>query len=212
MLKRQEDEFDVAFSGTGSRPPLAHTDCKLARLPSGLVLGDFLFTKTLTDRTVKVTMPSPTLMYVRGGRPLVSEAVYSDIEEFFEDLGGIYRDKIAELTEAGCTFVQIDNIYAAYICDPKFQEIAPCLGMEPEDQARLQGRLVSAATRGRPDNVTVSMHICRGNSAGNRLAKGGYELIGEILFDAFDVDAFSWNTIRSAPATLRRCVSRPRTR
>jgi 5-methyltetrahydropteroyltriglutamate--homocysteine methyltransferase len=190
VLKRQEGEFDAAFSGVGSRPPLAHTVGKLGRLPGGLVLSDFLFTKTITDRTVKVTMPSPTIMYVRGGRRLVSEEAYPDIEEFFEDLSGIYRDEIAELAEAGCTYVQIDNTDAAYICDPKFQEIARRQGMEPEDQARLQGRLVSAATRERPDNVTVSMHMCRGNSAGNWLAEGGYEFVAEILFNAFDVDAF----------------------
>jgi 5-methyltetrahydropteroyltriglutamate--homocysteine methyltransferase len=190
VLKPQAGDFDAAFSGAGKRPPLAHTDAKLGRLPGGLVLGDFLYTKTLTDRTVKVTMPSPTIMYVRGGRKLVSEAAYPDIEEFFEDLSGVYRDEIAELAAAGCTYVQIDNTDAAYICDPKFQEISRRQGMEPEDQARLQGRLVSAATRDRPDGVTVSMHMCRGNSAGNWLAEGGYEFVAEILFNAFDVDAF----------------------
>ncbi len=190
VLKRQAGEFDAAFSGAGSRPPLAHTEAKLARKPGGLVLGDFMFTKTTTDRTVKVTVPSPTLMYVRGGRGQVSEAAYPDIEEFFDDLAGVYRDEIADLTEAGCTYVQIDNTDAAYICDPKFQEISRRQGMEPEDQARLQGKLVSAATRGRPDHVTVAMHMCRGNSAGNWLAEGGYEFVAEILFDAFDVDAF----------------------
>jgi methionine synthase II (cobalamin-independent) len=189
-LKRQEGEFDAAFSGAGSRPPLAHTVDRLGRKPGGLVLDDFLFTRTLTDRTVKVTMPSPTLMYVRGGRGQVNEAAYPDIEEFFEDLSGVYRDEIADLAAAGCTYVQIDNTDAAYICDPKFQEISRRQGMEPEDQARLQGRLVSAATRSRPENMTVSMHMCRGNSAGNWLAEGGYEFVAEILFDSFDVDAF----------------------
>jgi 5-methyltetrahydropteroyltriglutamate--homocysteine methyltransferase len=189
-LKRQEGEFDAAFSGAGSRPPLIHTEGRLARKPGGLVLGDFRFTKALTDRTVKVTMPSPTLMYVRGGRAQVSAATYPDIEEFFDDLTGLYRDEIADLAAAGCTYVQIDNTDAAYICDPKFQEIARRQGMAPEDQARLQGRLVSAATRGRPEGITVAMHMCRGNSAGNWLAEGGYEFVAEILFDAFDVDAF----------------------
>ncbi len=190
VLKRQDGAFDAAFSGAGSRPPLAHTEAKLGRKPGGLVLDDFLFTRTLTDRTVKVTLPSPTLMYVRGGRGQVSEAAYPDIEEFFDDLAAVYRDEIAALAAAGCTYIQIDNTDAAYICDPKFQEIARRQGMEPEDQARLQGRLISAATRDRGEHVTVVMHMCRGNSAGNWLAEGGYEFVAEILFDAFDVDAF----------------------
>ena len=190
VLRRQDESFQAAFSSTGFRPPIAHTEGKLGRRPGGLVLQDYLFTRTLTERTVKVTMPSPTLMYVRGGRPSVSEAVYPDIEEFFEDLTGVYRDEIADLAAAGCTYVQIDNTDAALICDPKFQEMSRRQGMEPEDQIRLQGRLVSGATRGRPDNVTVSMHLCRGNSAGAWLAEGGYEFVAETLFNEFDVDAY----------------------
>ena len=190
VLKHQGGTYDATFSGTGFRPPIAHTEGKLGRKPGGLVVDEFRFTKTLTDRTVKVTMPSPSLMYVRGGRASVSEEVYPDIEEFFEDLTRIYRDEIADLAAAGGTYVQIDNTDAALICDPKFQEMSRRQGMDPRDQISLQARLVSGATRDRPDDMTVSMHLCRGNSAGAWLAQGGYEFVAEILFSEFDVDAF----------------------
>jgi 5-methyltetrahydropteroyltriglutamate--homocysteine methyltransferase len=135
-------------------------------------------------------MPSPTLMFVRGGRDAVNKEVYPDLEEFFDDLTQAYRDEIADLSAAGATYVQIDNTDAALLCDPKFQEASRRKGLEPEDQIKLQGRLVSAATRGRPDNMTVSMHMCRGNSAGAWLAEGSYDFIAETLFNEFDVDAF----------------------
>ena len=129
-------------------------------------------------------------MYVRGGRSAVDETVYPDIEEYFEDLTGIYRDEIADLAAAGSTYVQIDNTDAALLCDPKFQDASRDKGFEPEEQTRLQGKLISMATRDRPDNMTVSMHLCPGNSAGAWLAEGGYDFVAESLFNDFDVDAF----------------------
>lgn len=188
-LRRPVAGKDATFS-SGSQPPVAHAVGKVTRPAGGLVLDDYRFLKTVTDRTVKVTMPSPTLMFVRGGREAVDADVYPDLDAYFDDITGVYREEIAALVAEGCTYVQIDNTDAAYICDPKFQEKAREQGMEPEEQIRLQGRLISAATRDRPDNVAVSMHVCRGNSAGAWIASGGYDFIAEVLFSEFDVDAF----------------------
>jgi len=143
-------------------------------------------------------------MYVRWGRSAVDETVYPDIEDYFEDLTGIYRDEIADLAAAGSTYVQIDNTDAAPLCDPKFQDASHDKGLEPEEQIRLQGKLISMATRDRPNNMTVSMHLCRGNSAGAWLAEGGYDFVAESLFNDFDVDAFFSNTIPNGRAPSRR--------
>jgi len=189
-LKVQEGPFQGAFSDTGSRPPIFYTEGKLSRKKGGIVLDDFNFTKTLTKQTVKVTMPSPTLLYVRGARAGVSTSAYPDLEKFFEDVGRVYSGEIADLAKAGCNYVQIDNTDAAYICDPKFQATSRALGIEPKDQIKIQARMISAATRGRPAGVAVAMHVCRGNNAGNWMAQGGYEFVAESLFNEFDVDAY----------------------
>ena len=188
-LRRQDGSYDASFSATGFRPPIAHAVAKMGRPPGGMMLDEYRFTSGLTDLPVKTTMPSPTLMYVRGGRSAVDETAYPDIEEYFEDLTGIYRDEIADLAAAGSTYVQIDNTDAALLCDPKFQDASRDKGFEPEEQIRLQGKLISMATRDRPNNITVSMHLCRGNSAGAWLAEGGYDFVAESLFNDFDVDA-----------------------
>lgn len=188
-LRRQDGSYDASFN-TGFRPPIAHAVARVGRRPGGMMVDEYRFTAGLTDLPVKTTMPSPTLMYVRGGRAAVDATVYPDIEEFFEDLTGIYRDEIADLAAAGSTYVQIDNTDAALLCDPKFQEASRGKGFEPAEQIRLQGKLISMATRDRPDNMTVSMHLCRGNSAGAWLAEGGYDFVAESLFNDFDVDAF----------------------
>ena len=187
-LRRQDD--GAAFSGTGFQPPVAHTDTKIDRQQGGIVLQDYLFLKNLTDSTIKVTVPSPTLFYVRGGREAVNKDVYPDIEVFFEDLTQAYRDEIQDLSNAGSTYLQIDNTDAALLCDPKFQEAAKRKGLDPKKQIELQGKLVSMATRDRPDNMTISMHMCRGNNAGAWLAEGSYDFVAEALFTQFDVDAF----------------------
>ncbi len=189
-LRRARVEKDATFT-SGVQPPVAHAVGKVKRPDGGLVLNDYLYLDSLgADGTIKVTMPSPTMMYVRGGRDSVDATVYPDIEEYFDDVTGVYRDEIAALADAGCKYVQIDNTDAAYICDPKFQAKSREQGMEPEEQIALQGRLISMATRDRPDDVAVSMHICRGNSAGAWIASGGYDFIAETLFTQFDVDAF----------------------
>lgn len=187
---RAQTEGDGFTFSSGAKPPIAHAVGKLGRPEGGIVLKDYLYTKTLTDRTVKVTMPTPTLAYVRGGRAAVSKDVYPDIEEYFQDLMKVYQDEVAELAANGCTYVQIDNTDSALLCDPKFQEASRRNGMDPQDQLSLHGRLISGAVAKRPDNVTVSMHLCRGNGQGAWLAEGGYEYIAEKLFNEFDVDAF----------------------
>ena len=189
-LKVQEGAFQGAFSDSGSRPPIFYSEAKLKRKPGGIVVDDFNFTKTLTNRTVKVTMPSPTLLYVRGGRHSANPKVYPDIEEYLDDVSRVYREEIADLAKAGCRYVQIDNTDVAYINDPKFQATSRALGMEPRDQIKVQARLISGATRGRPDDVCVAMHMCRGNNAGNWMAEGGYDFVAEALFNDFDVDAY----------------------
>jgi len=188
-LRRQDGSYDASFN-SGFRPPIAHAVGKVTRRPGGMMLDEYRYASALTDLPVKTTMPSPTLMFVRGGRSAVDRTVYPDLEQFFEDLTGVYRDEIADLSALGAAYVQIDNTDAALLCDPKFQEASRARGLEPEDQIRLQGRLISMATRGRPATMTVGMHLCRGNSAGAWLAQGGYEFVAESLFDDFDVDAY----------------------
>ena len=148
-LRKQDGSYGATFV-SGFQPPVAHADSKVGRKPGGIVLQDYKFTSALTDRVVKATMPSPTLMFVRGGREAVNKEVYPDLEEFFDDLTQAYRDEIADLSAAGATYVQIDNTDAALLCDPKFQEASRRKGLEPEDQIkRSEERRVGKECRSR---------------------------------------------------------------
>ena len=188
-IRPQSGAYQTQFALNPFRPPIPHTVAKLGRGEGGLVLDDFKFTSGLTDRTVKATMPAPMILF-RGARAAVSEQVYPDLEEYFEDLCQIYRDEIADLAAAGCRYIQLDNTATALLCDPKYHDISRQQGIEPLDQLRLHARLVNGALRDKPEDVAVAMHLCRGNNAGSWIGEGGYEFVAEIMFSEFEVDAF----------------------
>jgi 5-methyltetrahydropteroyltriglutamate--homocysteine methyltransferase len=152
-------------------------------------VGNFEFVKANTKRTPKQTMPSPTML-LRGGRGAVSIDAYPDLEEFHADIARVYRKELAQLGEAGCRYVQLDDTNFAFLCDPK---LAETYRRDGYDLARLPGQfaeLINATIAERPAGMTVGIHICRGNSVGQWAARGGYEPVAEVLLTQLDVDAY----------------------
>lgn len=179
------------FTGSVYRPPVPTTVAKLQRPVGGIILDDFKFLKSLTSKTSKVTMPAPEICHYRGGRAAVDESVYPDMEDFFDDVSRVYREEINGLIDAGCTYIQIDNTDTALLCDPKQQaNEREIVGLDTHDHVSLQARLINDAIRDVPDNVAISMHMCRGNNQGQWVAEGGYEPVAEQLFSEFNVDAY----------------------
>lgn len=152
-------------------------------------LENFKFVKANTSRTPKQTMPSPTML-LRGGRAAVSREAYPDLAEFHADIARVYQEELAQLGEAGCSYVQLDDTNFAFLCDPKLAETYRSDGY---DLARLPGQfaeLINAAIAKRPAGMTVGIHICRGNSVGQWAARGGYEPVAEVLLSRVAVDAY----------------------
>jgi len=150
---------------------------------------NFRFVKANTTRTPKQTMPSPTML-LRGGRGAVSVDAYPDLEEFRADIARVYREELAQLGEAGCNYVQLDDTNFAFLCDPK---LADTYRRDGYDLTRLPAQfaeLINAAIAERPAGMTVGIHVCRGNSSGQWAARGGYEPVAEVLFGQVDVDAY----------------------
>jgi 5-methyltetrahydropteroyltriglutamate--homocysteine methyltransferase len=152
-------------------------------------LENFKFVKANTRRTPKQTMPSPTML-LRGGRAAVSREAYPDLAELRADIARVYQEELAQLGEAGCRYVQLDDTNFAFLCDPKLAETYRADGY---DLARLPGQfadLINAAIAKRPAGMTVGIHICRGNSVGQWAARGGYEPVAEVLLSRVAVDAY----------------------
>ncbi len=152
--------------------------------------ADFDYLASVTSRVPKVTIPSPSMLHFRGGREGIDEEVYPDLGTFFDDLTAAYRDEIADLASRGATYIQLDDTNLAYLCDPEIRERTAARGDDPDELVHLYCRLVNDSIRDRPDGVTAAIHLCRGNYRSAWVSSGGYEPVGEILFNEMDVDAF----------------------
>ncbi len=175
---------DVDFA-----PPVMHVTKKLRHV-TPIQLEDFKFLKSVTRRTPKVTIPSPTMLHFRGGRGAISREAYPDMEAFYDDVARCYRDEIQSLAGAGCTYLQLDDTNLAYLCDPKMREGAKQRGDDPNELPRRYAKLINAAIKDRPKTMTVCIHLCRGNFQSAWAAEGGYEPVAEALFNELAVDGY----------------------
>jgi 5-methyltetrahydropteroyltriglutamate--homocysteine methyltransferase len=187
-------QYKVKFRGQGKQldfaPPVLGVSERLQRPAAGVAVEDFRFLKSVTQRTAKLCIPSPSMLHFRGGRGSVSREAYPDISEFFSDLARIYREEIADLARAGCTYLQLDDTNLAYLCDPEHRERARGIGEDPDALPSIYAKLISDSVKDRPENMTVAIHLCRGNFRSTWVAEGSYEAVAETLFNEIDVDAF----------------------
>jgi 5-methyltetrahydropteroyltriglutamate--homocysteine methyltransferase len=151
---------------------------------------DFEFLKSVTKETPKVTIPSPTMVHFRGGRKTIDIEAYPDMDEFFHDLAKCYRDEVDSLYRSGCRYIQMDDTNLAYLCDPKLRAGARERGHDPDQLPRAYAGLINAVIDGRPADLTIAVHLCRGNFKSAWVAEGGYEPVAEVLFNELNVDAY----------------------
>jgi 5-methyltetrahydropteroyltriglutamate--homocysteine methyltransferase len=143
-----------------------------------------------TTATPKLTIPSPSMVHYRGGRAAISEEVYPDVEEFWTDLTAAYREEVRRLGELGCSYLQFDDTSLAYLNDPKQREYVAGIGGDPDRQHVHYIRHINEALAGRPEGMSVTTHMCRGNFRSSWVAEGGYDFVAEALFNELEVDGF----------------------
>ncbi|KAI2626860.1 hypothetical protein GGS21DRAFT_529512 [Xylaria nigripes] len=156
-------------------------------------VDDFNFLQSHIDRhkaTTKVCIPSPTMIHFRNSRETIDEKAYPTLEPFFEDLARVYQEELDDLYKAGCRCVQLDDTNLAYLCDPKMRAEAEQRHGDANILARQYASLINAAISKRPEDMTVGIHLCRGNHRSQWFAQGGYEPVAEMLFKELDVDAY----------------------
>jgi 5-methyltetrahydropteroyltriglutamate--homocysteine methyltransferase len=144
----------------------------------------------VTGAVPKMTIPSPSVVHFRGGRRAIDPNVYPDLDGFFADLGGAYRQAVAAFGAAGCRYLQIDEVNIAYLCDPEQIQNLKARGEHVENLLGIYAGLVNQAIEGRPEGMAISMHLCRGNFRSTWIASGGYEPVAEALFNQINADAY----------------------
>jgi 5-methyltetrahydropteroyltriglutamate--homocysteine methyltransferase len=185
--KFHNENGEIDFS-----PPRFEVFAPLKRSCS-LSVDDFRALKPIAEKyalTPKQAIPSPTLVHFRGGRAAIDSKVYSDIDSFFSDLTAVYREEIAALYDAGCRYIQIDETNLPFLCDPKQRDGARARGEDLDKLPALYVSLINDIVRGRPADLTVCMHMCRGNHESSWVAEGGYEMVAEVVFGESEIDGF----------------------
>jgi 5-methyltetrahydropteroyltriglutamate--homocysteine methyltransferase len=159
---------------------------------SKTIFGDAFETlKSMTTTArPKLTIPSPSMVHYRGGQAAISKDVYPDLEQFWRDLVAAYQEEVRRLGELGCTYLQFDDTSLAYLNDPKQREYIASIGGDREHQHIEYIRHINEALADRPEGMSVTTHMCRGNFRSSWAAEGSYEFVAEALFNELDVDGF----------------------
>jgi 5-methyltetrahydropteroyltriglutamate--homocysteine methyltransferase len=155
-----------------------------------ITLDEFSFLKRCTSRTGKVTMPSPSTMHFYRFTDWGDPSTYRTPEDLFADLGKVYQAEIAALAQAGCRYVQLDEVAVAILCDPAAREQVKAKGEDADRLIDLYIDAINAAVKGRPAGMAVGVHVCRGNYKGMYLSEGGYDSVAERFFSRTEVDHF----------------------
>ena len=153
-------------------------------------LEHFRFLKGHTSVTPKMTIPAPSTLHFRQGRQSIDNQVYPDIEGYFHDVGLAYQKAIRAFYDAGCRYLQLDDTAWSMICDPKEREFSRQRGDDPDRLPAQYARMTNQALAGRPADMVITMHSCRGNFRSTFIAQGGYELVAERLLGEVDIDGY----------------------
>jgi 5-methyltetrahydropteroyltriglutamate--homocysteine methyltransferase len=153
-------------------------------------LDHFRFVKDHAKVTPKMTIPAPSTLHFRQGRQSISKEIYPDIDAYFHDVGLAYQKAIRAFYDAGCRYLQLDDTAWSMICDPKEREYSKQRGDDPDRLPAQYARMTNVALSGRPADMVVTMHSCRGNFRSTFIAQGGYEFVAERLLGEVDIDGY----------------------
>ena len=183
-------ERKIKFQGPQPKPMMLRVVGPLGAYSPHPMLAHFKYVAAHTKAVPKMTIPSPSSLHFRYGRDAVPEAIYPAMDDFYRDLGESYRKAVRAFADAGCRYLQLDEVNFTYLCDPKLRELVINRGDDPEQLPHIYARMINAAISDVPPDMTTAMHLCRGNFQSTFVASGGYEPVAEILFNEIKIDAY----------------------
>lgn len=194
-VERVREDIKIQFhnpSGTIEFSPASIAVTGRVGLDETIFASDFQYLQSVVPEgmTPKLTIPSPNMVHYRHGAAALDPSVYPDLDAFWADLTDAYADEVRNLAQLGCRYLQLDDTSLAYLNDPAQREQLAGRG---EDVTHLHERYVrniNAVLAGRPEGLTVTTHLCRGNFRSSWVAEGGYDYVAEALFGGLEVDGF----------------------
>jgi 5-methyltetrahydropteroyltriglutamate--homocysteine methyltransferase len=188
-VERHVMDTGVAFAGVKTRNEGVRVTGKLG-FSGHPMLEHFKFVQAHTARVPKITIPAPSAMYGRPVMTPIDRTVYPELDQFFADLGQAYRKAVRAFADAGCRYLQLDEVFIAMLCDPKYRQQMRDRGDDPERLGELYAELINTAMSDIPSDMTITMHLCRGNYKSTYMGTGGYDAVQEILFKKINVHGY----------------------
>jgi 5-methyltetrahydropteroyltriglutamate--homocysteine methyltransferase len=185
-----ERKIKFKASGPQPRPILLRVVGKLGGYKPHPMIEHFKFLRAHARATPKMTIPSPSSLHFRYGRDAVPATIYPAMDDFYRDLGQSYRKVVRAFADAGCRYLQLDEVNLAYLCDPSLREHITARGEDPAALPAIYAGMINAAISDIPPDMTITMHLCRGNFRSSFAASGGYEPVAEVLFNAINVHGY----------------------
>ena len=188
-IEKHVMDTGIAFAGVNTRNEGLKVTGKIG-FSGHPMIEHFKFVAAHTERTPKVTIPSPSAAYGRPVPTPIDRSVYPKLDVFFDDLGRTYKQAVRAFADAGCRYLQLDEVFIAMLCDSDYRQKMKDRGDDPEALGRLYGDLINIAMSDIPSDMRITMHLCRGNYKSTFMGTGGYEAEQEILFDRIKVHGY----------------------
>jgi len=210
-VERYQMAQGISFAGMRTRAEGARAAAKVG-FTAHPMIGHFAYLKSLTGLTAKMTIPAPSALYGRTGREAVSAEAYPSLDTFFAEWGTVYRHVVRAFADAGCRYLQLDEVFIPMLCDAKYRQTQKDRGDDPDRLVTIYADLINAAISDIPADMTVTMHMCRGNYRSTFMGSGGYEPVTEALFDRIKVHGYfmEYDTERAGDFAPLRLVPKDR--
>jgi len=189
-MEERDPEEGVQFAGVKLRPLFPTVKGKLGFPDDHPMLDHYRFVAANTKVCPKISIPGPSCVHFRVAQEDIAPKEYHDIEVFTADIAATYKRAVQKFYEAGCRYLQMDDIFFAYLCDPKHRAAKAAIGQDPDWLINRYAWMMNEAIRDRPADMVIGMHMCRGNFRSTHAAEGAYDLAADAIFNKTGVDIF----------------------
>ena len=189
-LELVERDKGIQFHGMTLRPIHPTITARLDFPDDHLMLSHFQYLASITKVQPKISIPGPSSCHFRTAKADIAPPEYADVEVLFADLGKTYAKAVQAFYEAGCRYLQMDDIFFAYLCDPAIREQKRAEGFDPDWLISQYAKMMDKAIKDRPDDMVIGMHLCRGNFQSTWVADGAYDPAADAIFNQTGVDLY----------------------